>query len=91
MLDVGGTQQGNLHCAPYAVVCPQGGSACREPFAVDVCLYGIAVEVKFNVIVLLAHHIHVALQDNDGTVLHPGCGRFADNDVAYCVGNGFET
>ena len=84
-------ENSHFHCHTNAVVDTQGCSLCLHPLAVDVSLDGILREVELYVAVLLAYHIHMALQDNRLPVLHAGCRRLADNDVARLVSPGVET
>ena len=78
-------QNGHLHGHANAIVGSQGGTLGPHPFAIDVGLDGIAVEVELAVGILLAHHIHVALQDDGGLALHPRRSGFAYDDIAHLV------
>ena len=56
-----------------------------HPVAVDVCLYGVGLEVVRAVLGLLGHHVHVCLQDDALAALHPCRGRLAHDDVSCAV------
>ena len=85
MLDVRGTEDGNLHGTADTVICTQGCTLGLHPLSVDISLDGIILKVKLYIVVLLANHVHVALQYNNRLVLHTRSGRLADNDIAYLV------
>ena len=53
-----------------------------QPFAFDDGLDGVFLEVVFLVAVLLAHHVHVGLQDDGLAVFHALGGGHAHDDVA---------
>ena len=91
MLYVVGVEDGQLYGAADAVVGTQCGAFCAHPFAVNVCLYGVFLEIYVHLGQLFAHHIHVALQYNGGSLLHSRCGRLAYEHVARFVGHGFES
>ncbi len=63
-----------------AVVGAQRRAVCLHPFAVDVDR--VVQKVERHVGVLLAHHIHVALEHDGGFALHGGGGRLVHHDVA---------
>src|SRR3712207_8568068 len=54
-------------------------------FTIDISLDGVSVEVKLYIDKFVAHHVHVALQNNGGTILITRCGGFADNNVSGFV------
>ena len=56
-----------------------------KPFAIDVSLNGILVEVEFHINQFLADHIHVALQNHRRAVFQALRGRLADDDVARLI------
>jgi hypothetical protein len=56
-----------------------------HPLAVDTRPDRIVVKIERYIAVLFAHHIHVALQDHDGTLLAARRGGFQDHDVACSV------
>ena len=91
MLDVRGTEDGNLHGTANTVIGTQGCTLGLHPFAVHVCLNGIVLEVKLNIVVLLANHVHVTLQYNNRSVLHTRSGRLADDNIAYLVAHCLQT
>ena len=90
MLDVGRLEQRHFHGHADAVVGTEGRTLCLHPFAVHVGLYGIAGEVEADILVLLAHHVHVTLQHDGLSVLHAGRGWLANDDVARFVATGVE-
>ena len=85
MLDIVGGEDGEFDGAADTVVGAEGGSLSGEPFAIDVGLDGILVEVEHHVYEFVAHHIHVTLQDHGLAVLHARGGRFADDHVACLI------
>ena len=85
MLNIIGLEDGQLDGTAYAVVGTQRGALGLQPLAVDVGLDGVAVEVKVNVDQLVAHHVHVALQDDRGALLVARRGRLADEHIARLV------
>ena len=76
--DIVGSQDGQLDGATDAVVSTEGGTLCRQPLTVDIGLDGVLVEVELHIHKLVAHHIHVALQDHRLAVFHAFGGRLAD-------------
>ena len=90
MLDGGGGQYGQGCSHTDAVVGSQGGAACTQPFAIDVGLDGVGVEVVADVLVLLAHHVDVRLQDYGLMPLHAGGGGFLDEHVSGCIHEGLQ-
>ena len=56
-----------------------------KPFTVNIRLNGILVEVKLYIHEFVAHHVHVALQDNRLTVFHTLGGWFTDNHVTRFI------
>ena len=91
VLNVVGTQDGNLHGTADTVISTQCSTFCLHPVSIHISLYGIVVEVELHIVVLLAHHVHVALQNQYRTVLHTRSGRLADDHIAYLVALGFQT
>ena len=85
VLDVVGSQQRQLHRTAYTVVGTQRGSLGGQPLAINIGLDGVVVEVYLVVHQLVAHHIHVALQDDRLAVFHTLGGWFADNDIACLI------
>jgi len=55
------------------------------PVAVDHSGDGGMLEVK-RLVVALAHHIHMSLQDHRRGILMPGCSRRFDHHIAHLVG-----
>ena len=85
MLDVVGIEDGQFDGAAYAVVGAEGGAFGCKPLAVDIGADGVVVEVELHVDQFVAHHVHVALQDDRLAVLIALGGWFADDDVARLV------
>ena len=83
--EVVAVEDGQLDGAADTVVGTERGALRAEPLTVDVSLDGITVEIEVDVDQLLAHHIHVALQDDGRLVLHSRRSRFADEHVARFV------
>ena len=72
-----------------AVVGAKGGAVGAYPLAVDDSLDGGGLEVE-ALVVALAHHVHMALQDHCRSVLVAGGGRFAQYHITDFVGVGFD-
>ena len=85
MLDVRTAQDSHLHGHADTVIRAQRCTLCLHPFAVHISLDGILVKVELHIGVLLAHHVHVALQDEGLAVLHSRSGGLADNHVSGFV------
>ena len=85
VLDVVALQDGKLYGVADAVVGTQCGALGCEPFAVDIGLYGVLAEVEVHVNQLVAHHVHVALQDDGLLIFVAFGGRLSDNHVAGFV------
>ena len=85
MLYVVSIEDGQLYGAANAIVGTKGSALCRQPFAVNVCLYGVLVEVELNVNKLVAYHVHMALQYHGLPVLVARSSRLADYHVACLV------
>ena len=85
VLDVFRRQQRQFHSTSDTVVGTQRGTLSGEPLTIDIGLDGVVVEIYLVVHEFVAHHIHVALQDDRLTVLHSLGGWFADDDVAGLV------
>ena len=62
-----------------------------QPFAVNIGLNGIFLEVEIEVNQLLAHHVHVALQDDRLAILVSRRSRLADKHIACFVNFGFKS
>ena len=63
----------------------ESGAFGAEPFTVDNGGDGRIVEVEI-LVVGFAHHIHVALEDEGGSLFVAGGGGHRHHDVAYGVG-----
>ena len=85
VLNVVRVEDGQLNGTADAVVGTQRRALRAHPFAIDIGLDGILVEVELHVHQLLAHHVHVALQNHRGAVFQALRGRLADDDVARFV------
>ena len=70
-----------LLCCSLNVVGTQCGTLSTHPLAVNISLYGVLVEVEVHVNKFLAHHIHVALQNQGRAVLVTLCGRLTYQHV----------
>ena len=90
VLQVVAIKDGQFDGASNAVVGAQRGALGLQPFAVNLRLDGVVVEVEVHVNQFLTHHVHVALQDDGGLVLHALGGGLADDDVSRLVNHGFE-
>ena len=75
------------------VVSAQSRTVGRYPLAVllYIGLDGVFLKVEDAVVVLLRHHVHMALQDDTRMVFHAGRRRFADQHVADLVLQGLQT
>ena len=76
-------RQGRGHAD--AVVGAEGGARGPEEVAVTQHLDGVLEEVVDRVLVLLADHVHMGLEQTVGRPSLPGGGRLADDDVADLV------
>ena len=90
MLQVVGLQYCQCSGGANAVVSAQGGACGFYPLAINPGLNGVFLEIVLGVVVLLRHHVEVALKDDALAVFHARCGRLADNHVAHMVNNGFK-
>ena len=70
-----------LLCCSLHVVGTQCGTLSTHPLAVNISLYGVLVEVEVHVNMFLAHHIHVALQNQGRAVLVTLRGRLTYQHV----------
>ena len=91
MYQVFGLKHSHCYGATQSVVGSEGGTLGLYPLAVDVGLYGVLLPVVLYVIVVLGHHVEVALEDDALEVLHAGSSRLADDDVAHLVADGLQT
>ena len=73
-----------------AVVGAQRGAHGVQPVAVEADLDALGVEVEFDVRVLFADHVQVALQHRGGHVLLAGRGGDVDHHVARVVPSDLE-
>lgn len=90
MLDVVAVQQGQLDGAADTVVGAQRGALGLQPLTVHIGLDGIVLEIDLHIDELVADHVHVALQDDAGLVLHARRGGLADDDVASLIDLGLQ-
>ena len=70
---------------PDAIVGAQRGAVGPQPALLDVGGNRVGLEIMDLVWGLLRHHVHVGLEDDAGTVVHPGRGRLADQHVADLI------
>ena len=85
MLQVVAVEDGQLYGTADAVVGTQRRALSGQPLAVDIGLDGVAVEVELHVDELVAHHVHVALQDDRLSVFVAFGGWLAYDDVTGFV------
>ena len=90
VLNIVAVEDSQFYRTANTVVSTKGSALSSQPFAIHVCLNSILVEVEVYVYQLVAHHIHVALQDNSLLVLISRSCRLADNHVACFVNVGFQ-
>ena len=90
MFNVVGLEDGQLDGAADTVVGTQRGAFGAQPLTIDISLDGILVEVEVHIDQLVAHHIHVALQNHRLTVLVAFGGRLADKHIACFVDFGLQ-
>ena len=88
VLDVVAVEDSQFDGASDAVVSTESCALSVEPFAVDISLNSVGVEVEVYVYEFVADHVHVALQDECRSVLMTLCSRLADYYVARLVGLG---
>ena len=85
MYKVFAIEDGQFDGTTDTVVGTERGALGAEPFAIDIGLNGIAVEVEVYVDQFLAYHVHMALQDDGLTVFHTRSSWFANEHVARLV------
>ena len=81
-------QNGQRNGHAYAVVGSQGGAFGTQPFAVNLGLDRVFVEVELRIVVFLANHVHVALENNGRHFLLARCGRLRNQHVASFIAFG---
>ena len=85
VLDIVRAEDGQFDSAADTVVGTEGGAFGRQPFTIHISLDGILVEIELHIDELVAHHVHVTLQDDGLPTLHTLGGRLADDHVACLV------
>ena len=77
----------NRHDGSYAdtVVGTESSALCLNPFAVNVCLNWVGLEVVVAVIALLRYHVHVSLKDDTLAIFHSGRCGLAHHYIASSV------
>ena len=68
-----------------SVVGSEGGSLCLHPFAIDISLDWIGLEVVCAVGRLLRHHVHMGLKYNALLAFHAWSGGLAHHDIVGCI------
>ena len=68
-----------------AVIRTEGCSLSFDKIAIDIGVDRIVVKIMLGVIVLLAYHIHMRLEDNARFVFVARSSRFAHDDIACFV------
>ena len=91
MFDVVAIEDSQFDGTADTIVGTKGSTFGCQPFTVDIGAYGVVVEVELHVYQLIAHHVHVALQDDRLAVLVAWRGWFAYDDVARLVDLGVES
>ena len=81
---IGKDSHGSSHT--YTIVGSESRTLRFEPLAVNPWFYGILCKIVLNVGTLVAHHIHVTLQDNGLAVLITRSRGFLYKHIAYTVG-----
>ena len=89
MLNAFVVQYGQCGSYSYAVVGSKSGAVAHQPTIFHKGLDGLCMEIKFFVPVFLTHHIHVGLETNTGSILISFVCGFANQHIAYLVGQGF--
>ena len=72
------------------VVCAKGCALSFDEVAIDIGVDRVVVEVVHGVVVLLADHIHMRLEDNARFVFVARGSRFAHDDIACFIYGMFE-
>ena len=85
VLDVVALEHSHLHCYADTIISSKRGTFCLEPFAINIGLNGIFLEVELNVGILLTHHIHMALQNDRRTTFIAFRCRLFNYDVARLI------
>ncbi len=74
-------QDGQFGGYADTVVGSQSGTFGSQPFTFDYGFYRVGEEIVLHVVVLLAYHIYMRLQDYRLPVLHTRCGGFLDQYI----------
>jgi len=90
MLNISGGKHSHLYGHSNSVVGAQSGFFGDKPAIFDNRPDGIFVEIVFGSGVFFADHIHMTLQHQERSVFFSGSGRFANEDIAHFVDQGFE-
>ena len=85
VLNVVALKRSHLHCYADTVISSERGTFSLEPFAINIGLNGVFLEVELNVGILLTHHIHMALQNNRRTIFIAFRCRLFNYDVARLI------
>ena len=91
VLDVVAVEDGKLDGTSDAVVSTESGALSSEPLTVYVSLDRVLEEVDVYVYELVAHHVHVALENKRRRILVTLSGGLADDDVTGLVGYGLKS
>ena len=84
MLDRVRGEDREADCIADPVVSAKRRTASVYPAILDVGLDGVGLKIEVHILILLAHHIHMALEGDARPILIARCGALADQYVA-CV------
>ena len=89
MLDIIRCQDGQLDGTTDTVVGTQCGSLGCKPLTIYIGLDSVLVKIELYINQLIAHHIHMALQNNGLAVLHTLGGGLTYNHITgfvnFCI------
>ena len=85
MLNVICFQNSHFHCHTDAVVGTKRSPFCLHPLSINISLNGVFREIKLYIAVLLADHIHMALQNDGLTVFEAWSRGLSDDDISHFV------
>ena len=91
MLNIIALQNGEFNGATNTVVGTKSGALSSKPFAINIGLDGVFVEIKLYIDKFIANHVHVALQYDRLAVFIAWSGSLADNDVADFIDMSVQT
>ena len=77
-------------CHTDAVICAEGSALSFDKIAINIGVNRVIVKVVHGVVVLLAYHIHMRLEDYAWFVFVARSSRFAHDNIACFIDSMFE-